>query len=82
MRGDFLEFAVDNGLLKVDGDANVPELLEYSTTVYELGALHAIRDLMVDGVLPDMWVRCDLIDEEAFWKAIRELLEKRDEQDG
>jgi len=82
MRGEYLEFAVDNGLVKVDGDASIDELVEYSTTIYELGALHAIRDLMVDGVLPDMWVRCNLIDEETFWKAIREILEKRDEQNG
>ena len=82
MRGEYLEFAVDNGLVKVDGDASIEELVEYSTTVYELGALHAVRDLMVDGVLPDMWVRCELIDEETFWGAIRGHLEKRDEQDG
>ena len=82
MRGEYLEFAVDNGLVKVDGDASIEELVEYSTTVYELGALHAVRDLMVDGVLPDMWVSCDLIEEETFWEAIRGHLEKRDEQDG
>lgn len=82
MRGDFLEFAVDNGLLAVDGQASVSELMEYSTTIYELGALHAIRDLMVDGVLPDMWVRCDIIEEKEFWNAISDHLGKRNEQDG
>jgi len=82
MKEIFLEFAADNGLLKVDGEADVLDLMEYSTTVYELGALHAIRDLMVDGVLPDMWVRCDLIEEKEFWKAVRGHLEERDEQDG
>jgi hypothetical protein len=78
MRGDFLEFAVDNGLLKLDGEASVSELLDFSETIYDLGALHAVRDLMVDGVLPDMWVRCDLIEEKEFWKAVRDHLKERD----
>ena len=82
MKEIFLEFAVDNGLLKIDGEADVLDLMEYSTAVYELGALHAIRDLMVDGVLPDAWVRCDIIEEKEFWKAVRGHLEERDEQDG
>lgn len=82
MRGDFLEFAVDNGLLAVDGQASTDELMEYSTDIYELGALHAIRDLMVDGVLPDVWVRCDIIEEKEFWNAINDHLGKRNEQDG
>ncbi len=81
-RGEFLELALDNALLKLDDEARVPELLEYAKTVYDSGALYAIRDLMTDGALPDIWVSCDILEEEEFWEAVRGHLEKRDEQDG
>ena len=82
MRGEYLEFAVDNGLLTVDGQASVAELVEYSHSVYDMAAHNTIKKLMKTGSLPTEWVECGVLDEDEFWEHMRTHLEARDEQNG
>jgi len=79
MRNVMLEFADDQGLLRVDGSASVHELMLYSNDIYQMGRRHAIDDLFEGKGVPASWAEDEEMEQE-FWDRMEALVKERKER--
>jgi len=79
MRNVMLEFADDQGLLRVDGSASVHDLMLYSDHIYQMGRRHAIDDLVDGKGVPACWAEDEEMDQE-FWDRMEALVNERKER--
>jgi len=73
VRNVMLEFADDQGLLKVDGSASVHELFTFAEDMYDMGRRHAVDDLYNGKGVPANWADDEQMEQD-FWDRMAELV--------
>ena len=74
IRNVMLDFADDQGLLKVDGSASVHDLFRFAEDMYHMGRRHAVEDIYDGKGVPTDWAEDEGMEQD-FWNKMAELLD-------